>query len=187
LPQRRPHDEKRPRGWLRDIDAPADGARYTAGSMPAFPKSSSGAEPSSPSLQAAHAARRLAGDEAAGGGTARRDAFAVLLYGLASGFAVHAVPPPPAEALGDRVETLALAMLREVLGQGFREAGRSIDAIAEALVVDPPDAAVLGLLHAGAGAAGAWLAGNLQAFESQVLQATAGDAFVSDRPLLPTR
>lgn len=138
-------------------------------------------------MQAAHAARRIAGDDAAGGGAARRDAFATLLYGLASGFAVQQDPPPAADELGDRVETLAVAMLREVLGQGFREAAHTVDAIADALVLDPPDAAVLGLLHAGAGAAGAWLADDTRGFESQVLLATAGDAFVSDRPLLPTR
>lgn len=155
--------------------------------MPAFPKTSNSTDASSPAAQAAQAARRIAGDEAAGGGAARRDAFATLLYGLASGFAVHEDPPPPADQLGDRVETLAVAMLRDVLGQGFREAGRTVDAIAEALVADPPDAAVLGLLHAGAGAAGAWLAGDMRGFESQVLLATSGEAFASERPLLPTR
>jgi hypothetical protein len=155
--------------------------------MPAHPKSATLADAESPAVSAAQAARRIAGDDAAGAGPARRDAFATLLYGLASGFTVRELPPPSADELGDRVEALAIAMLRQVLGQGFREAGRTVDAIAEALVGDPPDAAVLGLLHAGAGAAVAWLAGDTRGFESQVLSATSGDAFVSDRPLLPIR
>ena len=139
-------------------------------------------------LRAAHAARAIAGDEAAGDGPARRDAFATLLYGLASGFAMRdadASPDATGTELAARIEESALALLRKAMGMGFREAQRTLEAIGEALIAAPPDPAVLGLVQAGVAAAGDWLGGDRRAFEAHVLQATAGDAFVSQQALLP--
>jgi hypothetical protein len=139
-------------------------------------------------LRAALAARAAAGDEAAGDGPARRDAFATLLYGLACGFAMHEAPAPPEAArpeLAEQIETSALVLLRQGMGMGFREAVRTLEAIGEALIADPPEPAVQGLVQAGVAAALDWTQGDRRAFEARVLQATAGDAFVSQQPLLP--
>jgi hypothetical protein len=145
-------------------------------------------------LRAARAARAIAGDEAAGDGPARRDAFATLLYGLASGFAMRdrgAADPAaagsadgPASDLADRTEAIALDLLRQAMGMGFREASRTLDAISDALIADGPDDAVLGLVQAGVAAAGDWSDIDRRPFESRVLQATAGETFASQRPLL---
>jgi hypothetical protein len=140
-------------------------------------------------LRAALAARAVAGDDAAGDGPARRDAFATLLYGLASGFAMREAPEAPHaapdDALAERIDTTALALLRQAMGMGFREAGRTLEAIAEALIAEPPEPAVLGLVQAGVAAAGHWIDGERRAFDARILQATAGDTFVSGQPLLP--
>lgn len=151
--------------------------------MPADPKPSF-AGAASPAVQAARAARAVAGDDEAGGDPARRDAFATLLYGLATCFAIRAADRTEEEDLSDRVATLATDLLRQALGQGFREASRTVEAIADALAEASPDPAVVGLVHAGAAAAGDWLDGDRRSFETRVLQATAGESFASGRPLL---
>jgi len=153
--------------------------------MPADPKPSRSTAPASPAVQAARAARAVAGDDEAGGDAARRDAFATLLYGLATCFAIRAPDHTDSDDLPERVATLAVDLLRQALGQGFREASRTVEAIAESLADDTPDPALLGLVHAGAAAAGDWLDGDRMAFETRVLQATAGESFASGRPLLP--
>jgi len=153
--------------------------------MPADPKPSRASASASPAVQAARAARAVAGDDEAGGDPARRDAFATLLYGLATCFTIRAPDRTDGEDLSERVATLAVDLLRQALGQGFREASRTVDAIAESLADESPDSAVVGLVHAGAAAAGDWLDGDRQAFETRVLQATAGESFTSGRPLLP--
>jgi hypothetical protein len=76
-------------------------------------------------------------------------------------------------------------LLRQGMGMGFREATRTLQAIGEALIADPPEPAVQGLVETGVAAAGDWAQGERRAFEARVLQATAGDAFVSQQPLLP--
>jgi len=152
--------------------------------MPADPKPSI-AGASSPAVRAARAARTVAGDEEAGGDPARRDGFATLLYGLATGFALSAPAGAEPPELPERVATLAVELLRQALGQGFREATRTVDAIADALAEASPDPALLGLVHAGVAAAGDWIDGERGSFEARVLQATAGESFASGRPLLP--
>jgi hypothetical protein len=152
--------------------------------MPADPKPSL-AGAASPAVRAARAARIAAGDEEAGGDAARRDGFAALLYGLATGFALRAPDTTDREDFPEQVATLAVDLLRQALGQGFREATRTVEAIADALSETAPDPALLGLVHAGAAAAADWIDGDRRAFEARVLQATAGESFASGRPLLP--
>jgi hypothetical protein len=146
-----------------------------------MPPTSSGSE-STPAIAAALHARDTVGDEAAAGDDARRDAFAALLYGMAVGFASRddATDAPP---LAERVEDVALQALRQALRLGFRDANRSIEAIGEALASDRPDPAILGMVHAGAAAAGDWLDGDRAAFEARVMQATLDDALASGRAL----
>lgn len=156
-----------------------------------------------PATQAAAVARAVAGDDAAAGDDARRDAFACLLYGLATGFALREAAPgaESGEAGADdavqdavqdeakrrvgRVADLAVRLLRDTLRLGFREATRTVEAVTDALSARSPDPAVLGLVHTGAAAAGDWARGDRRRFEARVLQATADDAFASDRPLRP--
>ena len=139
-----------------------------------------------PALHAARHARETAGDDAAGGDEARRDAFAALLYGLATAFAARD-DAPDAPPLDERVDALATTMLRDVLGLGCRDACRSVEAIADAIVAARPDPAVLGLVHEGAACAASWLDGDRPTFEARVMQATAGDGFASDRALRTRR
>ena len=137
-------------------------------------------------VRAARGARALAGDEAAAGDDARRDAFAALLYGMATAFAGRDDGPgvPP---LVERVDALATTMLRDALGLGFREACRSVDAISDAIVASSPDPAVIGLVRHGATCAASWLAGDRRGFEAGVMQATAESGFSSARALRPRR
>ena len=137
-----------------------------------------------PALRAAREARRAAGDEAATGDEARRDAFATLLYGLALGFAGRDEDP---STLAERVDGLATRLAREVLGMPFRDACRAVEAVSDALASGEPDPALAGLVHAGVAAAGDWLDGDAPAFSQRVLQATAGESFASDRPLRTRR
>jgi hypothetical protein len=139
-----------------------------------------------PALCAARSARSIAGDESAAGDEARRDAFAALLYGMATAFAGRD-DGPDASPLEERVEALATTLLRDALGLGFRDACRSVAAIAEAIVASRPDPAVIGLVREGAACAGSWLAGERRDFEARVLRATAADTFASDRALRARR
>ncbi len=150
-----------------------------------MPGRSDAAAPS-PALLAARSARAVAGDEAAGGDDARRDAFAALLYGMATAFAGRD-DAPDAPALDERVDALATTLLRDALGLGFRDACRSVEAIADAILASRPDPAVLGLVHEGAACAANWLDGDRRSFEARVLQATAPDGFASDRALRARR
>lgn len=134
-----------------------------------------------PPLKAARLARAIAGEEA-GCGEARRDAFAALLYGLATGFEMR-TPGAAPDSLPERVDALATRLVREVLGTPFREASRLVEAVADALVAEPGDPALVGTVHAGAAAATDWLDGDARGFEARVLQATAGESFASDRAL----
>ena len=138
---------------------------------------------------AALRAREIAGDDEAAGGDARRDAFAALLYGLAIGFAARedTADDAPESPLVERVPTLATALLRTALGMGFRDATRCVEAIADGLVADLPDPALVGLVQAGAAAAADWQADAEGAFTARVLQATAGESFASEHALRPRR
>ena len=153
-----------------------------------MPGRSDAAAPS-PALRAARDARAVAGDEAAAGDEARRDAFAALLYGMATAFAGRDDVPdaPDAPALDERVDALATALLRDALGLGFRDASRSVEAIADAILAARPDPAVIGIVHEGAACAANWLAGDRRSFEARVLQATAPEGFASDRALRTRR
>lgn len=135
-------------------------------------------------LHAAREARVVAGDEAAGGDDARRDAFCALLYGLALGFAARDEDPAP---LAERVDALATRLAREVAGLPFRDACRAVEAVADALASGEPDPALAGLVHTGVAAAGDWQDGDRDAFAQRVLQATAGESFASDRALRSRR
>lgn len=137
-----------------------------------------------PALHAAREARRVAGDEAATGDEARRDAFATLLYGLALGFAGRDVDAAP---LAERVDALATRLAREVTGMAFRDACRAVAAVSDALASGEPDPALAGLVHAGVAAAGDWLDGETVGFSQRVHQATCGESFASDRPLRSRR
>jgi len=139
-----------------------------------------------PALQAALRARAIAGDEEAIGDEARRDAFAAFLYGMALGF-VGRDDADDETPLAERVDALATTLARAVIGLAFRDACRAVEAVADALVSTEPDPAVAGLVHGGVAAAGDWADGDTGAFESRVLQATASDAFTSDRSLRPRR
>jgi hypothetical protein len=139
-----------------------------------------------PALRAARHARETAGDDGAAGDEARRDAFAALLYGMATAFAARD-DAPDAPPLDERVDALATSLLRDALGLGFRDACRSVEALADAIVAPRPDPAVIGLVHEGAACAACWLAGDLPTFEARVIQATAGDGFASDRALRARR
>ena len=154
------------------------------------------ADPGAIALDAARHARALAGDDAAAGDDARRDAFAALLYGLSIGFASAASADAPGdpecgeaagEGLAALTDTLATRLVREVLSVPFRDACRSVEALSDTLVSDHPDAAVIGLVHEGVGAAADWIGGDRAAFAARVLRATAGDGYASDRPLSPRR
>jgi hypothetical protein len=143
-------------------------------------------DPASAAMQAAIDARTLAGDEAAVGDDARRDAFATLLYGIAFGFVLREASAGGAdEDLGERIESIAPAVLRGAMRMGGRDASRTVEAIGAALLESSPDTSVLGLLQAGVDAANAWADGDRGAFEACVMQATAGDAFASARRLRP--
>ncbi len=137
-------------------------------------------------LPAARAARAAAGDEAAAGDDARRDAFAALLYGMATAFAARD-DAPDAPPLDERVDALATRAVRDALGLGFRDACRSVEAIADSIVAERPDPAVIGLVREGAACAADWLGGDLRAFESRVLRATSTDGFASERALRARR
>ena len=138
-----------------------------------------------PALRAALHARTLAGEEAALGDDARRDAFAALLYGMALGFVSR--EDGDDTQLPERVDLLATTLVRRVIGLAFRDACRAVEAVADTLVAADPDPAVAGLVQGGVAAAGDWIDGNAGAFESRVLQATASDAFASERALRPRR
>lgn len=146
-----------------------------------------------PALQAARRARTFAGEEEAIGDDARRDAFAAFLYGMALGFVGREAPTAdPVDQsnnmpLPERVDLLATTLVRQVIGLGFRDACRAVEAVADSLVAIEPDPAVAGLVQGGVAAAGDWTDGNAGAFESRVIQATACDAFTSDRALRPRR
>jgi hypothetical protein len=149
-----------------------------------------------PALQAARHARTVAGEDEAIGDDARRDAFAAFLYGMALGFVGREAPtsdaadpsgPSDDVPLPERVDLLATTLVRQVIGLGFRDACRAVAAVADSLVATDPDPAVAGLVHGGVAAAGDWTDGDAGAFESRVLQATASDAFASDRALRPRR
>lgn len=151
-----------------------------------------GEDPTVAALDAARHAVAVAGDDASGGDEARRDAFAALLYGLSIGFASAAPGAAGQEvSAGERLagltDTIATRLVREVLRMPFREACRSVEALSDTLVSDRPDAAVLGLIHEGVGAAADWIGGDRAAFATRVLRATAGDGYVSDTPLRPRR
>jgi hypothetical protein len=156
--------------------------------MASAPSRSGPEEP--PALQAARRARAVAGEDEAIGDDARRDAFAAFLYGMALGF-VGREGPAAEQAddmpLAERVDLLATTLVRQVIGLGFRDACRAVEAVADSLVAADPDPAVAGLVHSGVAAAGDWADGDAGAFESRVLQATASDAFASDRALRPRR
>jgi len=135
-------------------------------------------------LQAALHARKLGGDEALVD-DARRDAFAAVLYGMAVGFASRdgqAEPP-----LAERVEDLATAMIRQAIGLGFRDAGRAVTAVADALASDDIDPAVAECVHTGAALAADWIGGDTRAFAARVMQLTAGGDIASGRALRPPR
>jgi hypothetical protein len=156
--------------------------------MPAFPKRPGG-DHAAPAVRAALRAREVAGDDEAAGGDARRDAFAALLYGLAIGFASREDTSDdlPDSPLVERVPALATALLRAALGLGFRDATRCVEAIADGLVADRPDPALVGLVQAGAAAAADWQAGDESTFATRVLHATAGESFASEHALRPRR
>jgi hypothetical protein len=146
-----------------------------------MPRAAGPADPP-PALRAARHARETAGDDAAGGDEARRDAFSALLYGMATAFAARE-DAPDAPPLEERVDLLATTLLRDALGMGFRDACRAVEAVSDALVAARPDPAVIGLVHEGAACAGNWIDGDLRTFEARVMQATAGEGFASDRAL----
>ena len=130
-------------------------------------------------LRAALHARDLGGDDA------RRDAFAALLYGMAVGFASRdGLTEPP---LAERVEDLATSMIRQAIGLGFRDAGRAVAAVADALASGDTDPAVAECVHTGAALAADWTAGDALAFEARVMQLTAGGDVASGRALRPQR
>jgi hypothetical protein len=137
-----------------------------------------------PALRAAREARAIAGDEAAAGDDARRDAFCAFLYGLALGFAGRDDDPMP---LADRVDALATRLARDAVTLPFREACRVVEAVADVLASGEPDPAVAGLVQAGVAAAADWQDGDARGFAQRVLQATAGESFASDRALRPRR
>ncbi|RPH44729.1 MAG: hypothetical protein EHM87_09330 [Burkholderiales bacterium] len=139
-----------------------------------------------PALQAALRARGIAGDDEAIGDDARRDAFAAFLYGMALVF-VGREDTTDDTPLAERVDLLATTLVRRVIGLAFRDACRAVEAVADALVASEPDPAVVGLVHGGAAAAGDWIDGDAGAFESHVLEATASDAFASERALRARR
>jgi hypothetical protein len=153
--------------------------------MPPAPPPQTDDQPSTDALAAGRYARAAAGDDAAGGGEARRDAFAALLYGLSLGFELRRPQDPDTveTPLADRAGDLAVLMLRDVLQMGFRDATRTVEAITDTLTDDEPDAAVQGLVQVGVEAAFDWTGGDVRAFETRVLSATAGEAFASARPL----
>ena len=135
-------------------------------------------------LRAALHARDLGGDDALAD-DARRDAFAALLYGMAVGFASRdGLTEPP---LAERVEDLATSMIRQAIGLGFRDAGRAVAAVADALASGDTDPAVAECVHTGAALAADWTAGDALAFEARVMQLTAGGDVASGRALRPQR
>ena len=161
-------------------------------------------------LAAALVARDASGMAGEAWQTAQCDAFATVLFGLASAVAaahreshlgVAAAAKEPADAPGaatkqeatqaddapdsavDPVE-LTAATLRACLRLGWRDAQSTAEAIASALVSDPPHEAVQALVKCGWLAGLAWLGGDRAEFEARVVQATASDGFASGRPLL---
>ena len=107
----------------------------------------------------------------------QRHAFAVFVFGIASSVV--------ADRLRDaqHVPDVATDALRAAIRLPFREAVATVDAIVAALTGKSPDPAVQGLLRCGWAAGDAWLRGDSAGFDMLVVQATASDAFASDRPL----
>jgi len=136
-----------------------------------------------PALEAARHARRVAGDEVADGG-ARLDAFAALLYGIALGAEAGREAADDRQQMAERVADLAIRLLRDAVGARFRDASRTVEAIADALAADEPDAAVIGLVREGVQCAHEWRTGERRAFEARVMRST-GEAYVSARVLRP--
>lgn len=141
------------------------------------------ASPDATALEAARHARRVAGDEVADG-AARLDAFAALLYGIALGAESGREPADDRPPTADRVADLAVRLLRDALGAGFRDASRTVEAIGDALAADEPDPAVIGLVREGVQGALEWRGGDRRAFEARVMRAT-GEAYLSARALRP--
>ena len=168
------------------------------------------ADPAGIALAAALAARDASGMAGEAWQAAQRDAFAAVLFGLASAVAAaqrrgdgadpdtakgparapDATGPSAATeadeapaSFADPVE-LTAATLRASLRLGWRDAQSTADAIATALVCDPPHEAVQGLVKCGWLAGLAWLGGDRTEFEARIVQATASDGFASGRPLL---
>lgn len=136
------------------------------------------AQVSALTTQATVAARDCSGYTSEAWERPQRHAFAVLTFGIASAVV--------ADRLRDaqHVPDVAVDALRAAVRLPFREAVTTVDAIVAALTAKAPDPAVQGLLRCGWAAGDAWLRGDTADFGARVLQATASDAFASDRPLL---
>lgn len=128
-------------------------------------------------LEAAAAARDASGLAREGWQLAQRHAFATLVFGLTSAILSE-------RAASDDPQEVAVAVLRHAMRLSYREAQGLADAIAAALTADRPHEAVQALVRCGWLAGRAWALGDQDEFDARVVQATASDAFASDRPLL---
>lgn len=135
------------------------------------------AEASALATQAATAARDRSGYASEAWERPQRHAFAVLTFGIASAVVAHRLRD------AQHVPDVAVDALRAAVRLPFREAVATVDAIVAALTAKAPDPAVQGLLRCGWAAGDAWLRGDSPEFDDRVVQATASDAFASDRPL----
>lgn len=107
----------------------------------------------------------------------QRHAFAVLAFGIVSAAAAR-------HEAAEQTTDLAVDVLRQATRLPFREARATVDAIVDAITGDRPHPAVQSLVRCGWMAGEAWLRGARGEFDALVVQATASDGFVSDRPLL---
>lgn len=132
-------------------------------------------------LDAALAARDASGLLREGWESAQRHAFATLVFGMTSAVLArrHAGDEPAPD-----VEDTVAHVLRQSMRMGWRDAQRLAQAIAAALTAERPHQAVQALVRCGWLAGGAWLRGEHGEFNARIVQATASDAFASDRPLL---
>ena len=109
---------------------------------------------------------------------AQRDAFAVFAFGVVSCLA--AARGQAADTVPDEV----VHVLRAALKLSFKEATALADAIVESITGEPPHPAASSLVRCGWLAGQAWLRDDRAGFDAQVVQASASDAYASDRPLL---
>ena len=127
---------------------------------------------------AAVAARDRSGWASEGWEQPQRHAFAVLTFGIASAAAAaHRLA-------AEQVPDIAADALRQAVRLPFREAVATVDAIVRAMTANVAHPAVQALVKCGWLAGNAWLQDDRAAFEACVVQATASDAYASDRPLL---